>query len=68
MLTDMWSGRTDIVSPNKFKSTVAKSAPRFVGYRYLGDLGKGRSGAGTDWGGGVGIVGEARGEVLGEAR
>ncbi|XP_063688900.1 ubiquitin carboxyl-terminal hydrolase 2-like isoform X3 [Bolinopsis microptera] len=32
LLNDMWSGRHDTVSPNKFKSAVAKSAPRFVGY------------------------------------
>ena len=34
LLSEMWSGRNDSVSPTKFKSTVAKSAPRFVGYRY----------------------------------
>ena len=34
LLTDMWSSKHDTVFPNKFKSTVAKSAPRFVGYRY----------------------------------
>jgi len=32
LLGDMWAGRHDTVSPNKFKSAVAKSAPRFVGY------------------------------------
>lgn len=32
LIADMWSGRHDTVSPNKFKSAVAKSAPRFVGY------------------------------------
>jgi len=32
LLSEMWSGRNDSVSPTKFKSTVAKSAPRFVGY------------------------------------
>ena len=35
LLSDMWSGKSDVVTPNKFKSAVAKSAPRFVGYRYV---------------------------------